>query len=132
MPLAVLRSSRSRVPWRPARVWFSSPPSTTPAAIRRLCCAGRHSDGAQTGLTPPDGLRQFSLISGLISPIAAAPNPGQRIILPDSKLIGCKASTCSQVMPDPIAASHAVYPSLVLVDITDGAIIGLIARYDPS
>src|SRR5271155_3915528 len=34
-------------------------------------------------------------------------------------------------MPDPIADSHAVYPWQVLVDITDGAIIGLIARYDP-
>ncbi len=34
-------------------------------------------------------------------------------------------------MPDPIADSRAVYPWQVLVDITDGAIIGLIARYDP-
>jgi hypothetical protein len=34
-------------------------------------------------------------------------------------------------MPDPIADSHAVYPWQVSVDITDGKIIGLIARYDP-
>jgi hypothetical protein len=35
-------------------------------------------------------------------------------------------------MPDPIADSHAVYPWQVSVDITDGAIIGLIALYDPA
>jgi hypothetical protein len=35
-------------------------------------------------------------------------------------------------MPDPIADSHAVYPSKVLVDINDGGIIGLIALYNPS
>src|SRR5208283_689374 len=63
---------------------------------------------------------------------SAAPNPGENIILPDSKLIGCKVSTCSQVMPDPIADSHAIYPWQVSVDITDGTISGLTALYDPS
>ncbi len=69
---------------------------------------------------------------GLTSPVTAAPNPGQRVILPDPKLIGCRVSSCSQVMPDPIADSHAVYPSQEWIDITDGAIIGLVARYDAS
>ncbi len=63
---------------------------------------------------------------------SAAPNPGEPIILPDPKLIGCKASACSQVMPDPIAGSRAIHPWQVFVDINDGAIIGLTALYDPS
>jgi hypothetical protein len=67
---------------------------------------------------------------GLTSP--AAPNRDEPIILPDSKLIGCKVSKCSQVMPDPIADSHAIYPWQVRVDISDGAISGLTALYDPS
>ncbi len=71
------------------------------------------------------------LLLGLTSPVTATPNPGKRVILPDSKLIGCKASACSQVMSDPIADSHAVYPSQVLVDINEGGIVGLIALYDP-
>jgi hypothetical protein len=69
---------------------------------------------------------------GLTSPATAARNPGEHIILPDSKLIGCKVSTCSQVMPNPVADSHAVYPWQVSVDITDGTISGLTALYDPS
>jgi len=72
------------------------------------------------------------LTLGLTSSISVAQNPSQNIILPDSKLIGCKASTCSRVMPDTVAGSHAVYPWQVSVDITDGAIIGLTALYDPS
>lgn len=67
---------------------------------------------------------------GMTSP--AAPNPGEPIILPDPKLIGCKASTCSQVMPDPTTDSHAIYPWQVSVDIADGTISGLTALYDPS
>jgi hypothetical protein len=72
------------------------------------------------------------LMLGLTSAISAAQNSGNHIILPDPKLIGCKASTCSHVMPDPITDSHAVYPRKVLVDISEGGIIGLIALYDPS
>jgi hypothetical protein len=69
---------------------------------------------------------------GLACPVSAADKLAQHIILPDPKLIGCKASACSQVMPDPIADSHAVYPWKVLVDINEGSIIGLIALYDQS
>jgi hypothetical protein len=69
---------------------------------------------------------------GLTHPVSAADKPSQHIILPDPKLIGCKVSTCSQVMPDPSADSHAVYPWKVLVDINEGGIIGLIALYDQS
>jgi hypothetical protein len=72
------------------------------------------------------------VILELTSSVSAADKPGQHVILPDPKLIGCKVSACSQVMPDPIADSHAVYPSQVWIDITDGAIIGLVARYDAS
>jgi|SRR5580704_427082 hypothetical protein len=72
------------------------------------------------------------VIFGLTSPVSAAPHPAEHVILPDPKLIGCKVSTCSQVMPDPIADSHAVYPRKVLVDITNGGIIGLVALYDPA
>jgi hypothetical protein len=85
------------------------------------------------------GWRNFSrfvaavlVILGLTSPVSAAPHPAERVILPDPNLIGCKVSACSQVMPAPIADPHAVYPSQVWVDITDGAIIGLVARYDPA
>jgi hypothetical protein len=54
----------------------------------------------------------------------------KHFVLPNLKLIGCKAPACSQMLPDQIAYSDAIYPWQVWVDFTDGKVIGLTAFYD--
>jgi len=118
--------------WRvePERLVISLPRDSKGISVIYLVFGAKHP-------LPPAPRPNFSrfvatavVTLGLTSP--AAPNPGEHIILPDSRLIGCKVSTCSQVMPDQVADSHATYPWQVRVDITDGTISGLTAFYDPS
>ena len=52
-----------------------------------------------------------------------------KVILPDPRLIRCTTSTCPPVLPDG-KDPHAVYPWQVLLDYTNGSVIGLTAFYD--
>ena len=55
-----------------------------------------------------------------------------RVVLPNSKLIGCETPACSQLWPDDVADSHATYPQNISIDIEDQGIIGVVTRYDKS
>ena len=57
---------------------------------------------------------------------------GRHVVLPNSKLIGCKASACSQVWQDIPTDSAAIYPHNMSIDIENGAVLGIEAHYDKS
>jgi hypothetical protein len=59
---------------------------------------------------------------------AAGPN----VVLPNSKLIGCKASDCSQLWQDMPTDAGAIYPHNISIDIENGAVLGIVAHYDKS
>jgi hypothetical protein len=65
-----------------------------------------------------------------VSAQVASQNSQKHIVLPNPALMGCKTGSCTQVLPDKIADPDAVYPWQVLVDFTNGKVIGLIAFYD--
>lgn len=65
----------------------------------------------------------------LTSSVKARPERHKFVILPNSKLIGCKSSDCPQMFPDP-APEEAVFPWQVSLDFNDGRVIGLTALYD--
>jgi len=56
----------------------------------------------------------------------------RHVVLPSSKLIGCRSSGCSQVWFDDAADSHAIYPQNISIDIDDKGVLGLVARYDKT
>jgi len=70
---------------------------------------------------------QMHAVSAQATP---AHDSNKRIVLPNPALLGCKTGNCTQVLPDEDAGPDAVYPWQVLVDFTDGKVIGLIAYYD--
>ncbi len=57
---------------------------------------------------------------------------GGHVVLPNSKLIGCKASACSQVWQDIPTDAAAIYPHNISIDIENGAVLGIVALYDKS
>ena len=56
---------------------------------------------------------------------------GGHVVLPNSKLIGCKGSGCSQLWQATRDAA-AIYPHNLSIDIEDGAILGIAVHYDKS
>jgi hypothetical protein len=54
------------------------------------------------------------------------------VVLPNSKLIGCKALDCSQIWQDFPAEVPAAYPHNVSIDVENGALLGIVAHYDKS
>jgi hypothetical protein len=64
---------------------------------------------------------------------APAKHPtGPNVVLPNSKLIGCKASDCSQLWQDIPTDAPAIYPHNINIDIENGAVLGIVAHYDKS
>jgi hypothetical protein len=71
------------------------------------------------------------LLASLCVAALAAEKPG-RIILPNPKLIHCRAAECSQLWRDATGDGEAVYPAQVFTDVVNGEIVGLTAVYDKS
>jgi hypothetical protein len=63
---------------------------------------------------------------------AVKPERGQHVVLPNSKLIGCKASACSEVWQDIPTDAAAIYPYNISIDIENGSVLGIVAHYDKS
>jgi hypothetical protein len=57
---------------------------------------------------------------------------GQHVVLPNSKLIGCKASDCSQMWQDIPTDAVAIYPHNINIDVENGAVLGIVAHYDKA
>jgi hypothetical protein len=64
--------------------------------------------------------------------IAAKHASGLHVVLPNSKLIGCKASDCSQLWQDIPTDEAGTYPHNVNIDIENDAVLGIVAHYDKS
>lgn len=80
-------------------------------------------------------MKRFILIFtiGLTLGGAAAKHAtGPHVVLPNSKLIGCKASACSQLWQAIQADAPAIYPHNISIDIENGAALGIVAHYDKS
>jgi hypothetical protein len=83
-------------------------------------------------------LPPISSVNSAPSPQAASAQTGlptgahtpRHIVLPNPALVGCMTTNCTQVLPDKIADSDAIYPWQVLVDFNSNKVIGLIAFYD--
>jgi hypothetical protein len=60
------------------------------------------------------------------------PKSGRHVVLPNSKLIGCKASDCSQVWQGTPVETAAIYPHNVNIDVDNGAVLGIVAQYDKA
>jgi len=54
------------------------------------------------------------------------------VVLPNSKLIGCNGSACSQVWQDIPTDGATIYPYNISIDIDNGAVLGIVAHYDKS
>jgi len=67
-----------------------------------------------------------------LSGAAAKHAAGTHVVLPNSKLIGCKASDCSQIWQDIPTDAAAIYPHNISIDIENGAVLGVVAHYDKS
>lgn len=78
----------------------------------------------------PDNGMGFAagLMAGIMYKPPSTGTPG-KVILPNPKLIRCSTSSCPPVLPDG-KDPRAVYPWQVLLDYTDGSVIGLTAFYD--
>jgi len=63
---------------------------------------------------------------------AAKHATGSHVVLPNSKLIGCKASDCSLLWQDIPTDAAAIYPHNISIDIENGAVLGVEAHYDKS
>lgn len=75
-----------------------------------------------------------SLILGLASYGRVNQKNGKHIVLPNSRLLGCKSSSCSQLWADNSLSSEAIYPRQLMVDIFGEAPcpLGLAAIYEKS
>src|SRR3979409_20289 len=58
------------------------------------------------------------------------PKSGRHVVLPNSKLIGCKASDCSQVWQGTPVETAAIYPHNVNIDVDNGAVLGNVGQYE--
>ncbi len=59
---------------------------------------------------------------------------GSRIVLPNSKLLGCRSSSCFQLWQDSPTQANAIYPRQVIIDIfgNDSCPRGILALYEKS
>jgi hypothetical protein len=71
-------------------------------------------------------------VSGLTFCGSIKPESARHVVLPNSKLIGCEASACSQIWQDTPAGVAATYPRNMNIDIENGAVLGIVAHYDKS
>jgi hypothetical protein len=69
---------------------------------------------------------------GLAICSAVKPENGRHVVLPNSKLVGCKASDCSHLWQDIPTDAVALYPHNISIDIENGAVLGIDAHYDKS
>jgi hypothetical protein len=90
-----------------------------------MSCTNSRKSPAANG-TPPVQMHLASAQVGALT----APGRVTHIVLPNESLIGCKAPSCYQVLPDASSDVSAVYPWQVILDFNQPAIIGLIALYD--
>ena len=95
-------------------------------ALGLTSCAKNLKPGASGGATPA----HLRLASAQFGAAPAAPARGTHVVLPNAYLVGCKAPSCYQVLPDASSDPSAVYPWQVRLDFNQPAIIGLIALYD--
>jgi hypothetical protein len=72
------------------------------------------------------------LVFILISCARAKQENERRVVLPSSKLIGCRTSAGSLLWPDEAADSHAIYPQNISIDIDDQGVLGVVTHYDKS
>jgi hypothetical protein len=72
------------------------------------------------------------LTVSLTSCVAAKREHGEGVVLPSPRLIGCKASACSQLWQDISASENAKYPTQVTIDLDASGISGVMAKYDKS
>jgi len=56
----------------------------------------------------------------------------RHIVLPNSKLIGCKGPDCAQLWQETPTEGASIYPHNVNIDIEDDAILGIVAHYEKS
>jgi len=72
--------------------------------------------------------------TGVISRGRAKYENGSRIVLPNSKLLGCRSSGCFQLWQDNPAQANAIYPRQVTIDIfgNDKCPRGILALYEKS
>lgn len=80
-------------------------------------------------------MRKLLTAAALLIGVSVYANPGvnsRDVVLPSSKLIGCMSSGCSQVWPEAVANSYAVYPQNISIDIDNEGVLGMTARYDKS
>src|SRR5882672_1927321 len=72
--------------------------------------------------------------TGVISRGRAKYENGSRIVLPKSKLLGCRSSGCFQLWQDNPAQANAIYPRQVTIDIfgNDKCPRGILALYEKS
>lgn len=72
------------------------------------------------------------LLLGAAATTKTTNGSGVGVVLPNSKLIGCKGPECSQLWQDLPSDEAAIYPHNINIDIEDGAVMGVIAHYDKS
>jgi hypothetical protein len=95
-------------------------------AIGLTSCANIPKPAAAGGLSPA----QPNVASTQVGANQASPGRGTHIVLPNPSLVGCKAPSCYQVLPDASSDASAVYPWQVSLDFNQPAVIGLTALYD--
>ena len=69
---------------------------------------------------------------GLTFCSSVKPKSSAHVVLPNSKLIGCKALDCSQIWQDIPAEVAAIYPHNINIDVDNGAVLGVVAHYNKS
>ena len=60
---------------------------------------------------------------------------GGHVVLPNYTLLACRSASCPEVWQDKLAATNALYPKQVIIDIdnTSGrGVVGVMATYDKS
>ncbi|MGA8072915.1 MAG: hypothetical protein WB995_05525, partial [Candidatus Acidiferrales bacterium] len=72
------------------------------------------------------------LMLGVAYAQTASEESGSRIVLPNSKLLRCKSSDCSQLWLEKSAETNAVYPKQVIIDMNQSCLYGMTALFDKS
>ena|ERR1700732_1066489 len=63
---------------------------------------------------------------------AATKGNGDRIVLPNPKLLRCKSSDCDQVWLTTTAQTNAIFPKQVSIDMNQSCLYGMTAIYDKT
>ncbi len=72
------------------------------------------------------------LMLGIAYGQTATEENGNRIVLPNPKLLRCKSSDCSQMWLEKSAETKAVYPKQVTIDMNQSCLYGMTALFDKS